>query len=72
MSIRVRVTLVTVILVTLALLAASYTAYTLLRHEVYRDATASVRQLASTAVAALDKRGRLDLPILASADRPWP
>ena len=70
MSIRVRVTLVTVILVTLALLAASYTAYTLLRHEVYRDATASVRQLASTAVAALDKRGRLDLPILASADRP--
>ena len=70
MSIRLRVTLVTVILVALALLAANYTAYALLRHEVFRDASTSVRQLADTAVAAIDQGGRLDLPVLASADRP--
>ena len=70
MSIRLRVTLVTVILVTLALLAANYTAYALLRHDVYRDANTGVRQLAETAVATVDTGRRLDLPILASADRP--
>jgi two-component system OmpR family sensor kinase len=70
MSIRLRVTLVTVTLVTLALLAANYTAYALLRHEVYRDATTSVRQLADTAVGTVGQGGRLDLPVLAAADRP--
>jgi two-component system OmpR family sensor kinase len=69
-SIRLRVTLVTVILVALALATADLTAYALLKRAVYRDANASVHNLAATAVAAVDAGGRLDLSILSSADRP--
>jgi two-component system OmpR family sensor kinase len=70
MSIRLRVTLVTVILVALALATADFTAYSLLRRAVYRDANTSVHNLAASAVAAVGAGGRLDLSILSVADRP--
>lgn len=69
MSIRVRVTLVTVILVALALVAADFTAYALLRSAIYRDAGASVRRLAATAVTVVEKTRQLDTSILSYADR---
>jgi two-component system OmpR family sensor kinase len=54
----------------LALLAADYTAYALLRQEVYRDAATSVHRVAATAVAAIDAGRRLDLASFTSTDRP--
>jgi two-component system OmpR family sensor kinase len=70
MSIRLRVTFVTVILVALALATADLTAYALLRSEVYRDADKSVHQLAATAVADVNRGRRLDLSSFSSADQP--
>ena len=70
MSIRLRVTLATVVLVALALVAADFTAYALLRRELYRDANMSVRRVAATAVAAVNRGERIDLSMFASADRP--
>jgi two-component system OmpR family sensor kinase len=60
------VTLVTVVLVALALATADFTAYVLLRHAVYRDANASVRRLAATAVEDVGKLGRLDSSLLST------
>jgi two-component system OmpR family sensor kinase len=70
MSIRLRVTLATVILVALALATADFTAYLLLKREVYRDASTSVRRVAAAAVAAVDAGQRIDLASFSSADRP--
>jgi signal transduction histidine kinase len=70
MSIRLRVTLATVALVALALATADFTAYVLLKREVYRDASNSVRRVAATAIAAVDAGQRIDLASFSSADRP--
>jgi hypothetical protein len=70
MSIRVRVTLVTVMLVAIALAAADFTAYALLRSQVYRDADKSVRQVAAAAVGDVNHGRSLDLSSFSSADRP--
>jgi two-component system OmpR family sensor kinase len=69
-SIRLRVTLATVLLVGLALATADFTAYALLRRDVYSGANASVHRVAATAVAAVNAGRRLELSMFSSADRP--
>ena len=70
MSIRTRVMLATVALAALAVAAADVTTFVLLRGYFNRQADASVRQVAQTAVAALQAGHKLSLPTFAGTDRP--
>jgi two-component system OmpR family sensor kinase len=69
-SIRLRVTLATVLLAALAVGAADVTTFTLLRRYFNHREDVSVRQVAATAVIALRNGQRLTLPTFAGTDRP--
>jgi two-component system OmpR family sensor kinase len=69
-SIRLRVTLATVVLSALAVGVADVTTFLLLRGYFSGRADASVRQVAHTAVVTLDRGEKLTLPRFAAADRP--
>ena len=70
MSIRVRVTLATVLIAALAVAAVDATTYVLLRGDFDDRADASVRQVAQTAVDALGRGQRSTSPTFARTDRP--
>ncbi len=70
MSIRLRVTLATVLIAALAVAAVDATTFVLLRGCFDDRADASVRQVARTAVDALGRGQRLTLPTFARTDRP--
>ncbi|MDX6410851.1 MAG: two-component system, OmpR family, sensor kinase [Gaiellaceae bacterium] len=69
MSIRLKVTLATVVIAALAVGAADVTTFALLRGYFNRRADANVRQVAQTAVATLRSGHRLTLSTFAGADR---
>jgi two-component system OmpR family sensor kinase len=69
MSIRLKVTLATVLIAALGLAAASVTTFILLRGYFDSRAATSVRQVAKTAVEALSGGHRLTLDTFAGADR---
>jgi two-component system OmpR family sensor kinase len=68
-SIRVRVTLVTVAIAALGIVATDATTFFLLRSYVDNRAHSSVRQAASSAAAALSRGEKLELPVVAGGDR---
>jgi two-component system OmpR family sensor kinase len=68
-SIRLKVTLATVVLAALGVGAADVTTFILLRGYINRRADANVRQVAKTAVETLRSGRRLTLPTFAGADR---
>ena len=70
MSIRLRVTLATVVLAALAVGTVDVTTFVLLRNDVHRRADASVRNVAEAAVAALQSGQPLSVATFAGADRP--
>ncbi len=70
MSIRLRVTLATVVLAALAVGAADVTTFTLLRGYFNKTAATSVRQVSSAAVAAHVNHEPIALPTFAGTDRP--
>ncbi len=70
MSIRLRVTLATVAIAALAVGAADIATFTLLRGYFNSGADASVRQVAQTAVAALQSGDTLTISTFARTDRP--
>ncbi len=69
MSIRLRVTLVTVAIAALGIVATDATTFFLLRSYVDNRAHSSVRQAASRATAALARGEKLELPVIAGGDR---
>ncbi len=70
MSIRLRVTLATVVLAALAVGTVDATTFVLLRNDLHARADESVRHVAQTAVDTLRSNGTLGLAIFAGADRP--
>lgn len=70
MSIRLRVTLATVVLAALAVGAVDVTTFVLLSRYVDKRADTSVRQVAQTAGVALGTGKTLSLPIFSPTDRP--
>jgi two-component system, OmpR family, sensor kinase len=68
-SIRLKVTLATVVIAALGVGAADVTTFILLRGYFNRRADANVRQVAKTAVETLRSGHRLSLPTFAGADR---
>ncbi len=70
MSIRLRVTLATVVLAALAVGTVDVTTFLLLRRDVRAGADTSVRNVAQAAVAALRNGKKLSLATFAGADRP--
>jgi two-component system OmpR family sensor kinase len=70
MSIRLRVTLATVVLAGLAVGAADVTTFMLLRDYFDKSAATSVRQVSNTAVAALTSGKTIALPTFSGTDRP--
>ncbi|MDP9222624.1 MAG: HAMP domain-containing histidine kinase [Actinomycetota bacterium] len=70
MSIRLRLTVVTVVLAALAVGGAQAATFLLLRNYINKRADASVRQVAQTAVAALTSGETVSLPTFAQTDRP--
>ena len=69
MSIRLRVTLVTVAIAALGIVATDATTFFLLRSYVDNRANSSVRQAATSAIAALARGEKLELPVVAGGDR---
>jgi two-component system, OmpR family, sensor kinase len=69
-SIRLRVTLATVVLAALAVGTVDVTTFVLLRNDVHARADASVRNVAQTAAVALKSGQPLTLSTFAGADRP--
>jgi two-component system, OmpR family, sensor kinase len=69
-SIRLRVTVATVVLAALAVGAVDVTTFTLLRSYFNKSAAASVRQVSNAAVAARANREPIALPTFAGTDRP--
>jgi len=69
MSIRLKVTLATVVIAALGVGAADVTTFILLRGYFNRRADVNVRQVAKTAVETLRSDRRLTLPTFAGADR---
>jgi two-component system OmpR family sensor kinase len=69
-SIRLRVTLATVVLAALAVGAVDVTTFTLLRGYFDKRAAASVRQVSDAAVAARADGEQITLPTFAGTDRP--
>ena len=69
MSIRLRVTLVTVAIAALGVVATDVTTFLLLRNYVDNRARSSVRLVATTAAAALTHGQKLELPTVAGSDR---
>ena len=70
MSIRLRVTLVTLVLAALAVGAVDVTTFHLLRTYFNKRADTSVREVAKAAVIALGNGQRLTLPAFTATDRP--
>ncbi|MGH3004045.1 MAG: sensor histidine kinase [Gaiellaceae bacterium] len=70
MSIRLRVTLATVVLAALAVGAADVATFSLLRRYFNDQADGRVHQVAQTAVTALHRGQRLTLPTFSKTDRP--
>jgi two-component system, OmpR family, sensor kinase len=69
MSIRLKVTLATVAIAALAVLAVDVSTFVLLRGYFYKRADTNVRQIAQTAVETLGNGRRLTLDTFAGADR---
>jgi two-component system OmpR family sensor kinase len=69
MSIRLKVTLATVAIAALAVLAVDVSTFVLLRGYFYKRADTNVRQIAQTAVETLGNGTRLTLDTFAGADR---
>lgn len=70
MSVRMRVTLATVVLAALAVGTVDVTTFLLLRRQVHANAAASVRNVAQTAVEAVRNGEKLSLASFAGGDRP--